>query len=390
MPPERVTQLVQASNLIYWEALWSAAKNTTEIAVLRRHASPIDIVSESGLKWTKVSTINERRLLMEMAKQGWDWVGSDEEDDEDFPKPADDDIDISIVKMAVQLRDMANEKRIRYRRPKILFVFTRVTPGNKEIDKILDHIRATGASLQTADQLTEPPPIEDVLEDMVMDEFKRFSPTLNIDCTLLLAIVSDISHGQVNEEPWFNNNVRRQIDIEKNEQLMTRSLWPAMLGHDLVCTKHAAQRMREIVEMIATPTERARTSLMMGDVEGQTSAQLLEGFQELSEHTIPNNWRLPVKVVDEYSLESSALPPFALSAVSELTDINRSVFLSGWASGSTTITSNRVTAKIVEKGVEQHRHSDDDLGPDIWICPIARSLVAKEKDRPENQNGGEV
>ena len=68
----------------------------------------IDIISENGSRWTKVSTVTEKRLLMEMAKQGWDWAGSDEDSDEDDSfgsgSRSDDDVDISIVKMAIQLR----------------------------------------------------------------------------------------------------------------------------------------------------------------------------------------------------------------------------------------------------------------------------------------------
>lgn len=37
----RTEQLVSASNLTYWEALWDAAKQTKQIVVLRRHGSPV-------------------------------------------------------------------------------------------------------------------------------------------------------------------------------------------------------------------------------------------------------------------------------------------------------------------------------------------------------------
>jgi hypothetical protein len=90
---------------------------------------------------------------MEMAKQGWDWAGSDDESDDDFSDSittrVDDDLDISLIKMAVTLRDLAKETRIRYKHPQVHFVLTRISPGSKEIDMILDHIRATGAIVRT-------------------------------------------------------------------------------------------------------------------------------------------------------------------------------------------------------------------------------------------------
>ena len=364
----------------------------------------IDIISENGSRWTKVSTVTEKRLLMEMAKQGWDWAGSDEDSDEDDSfgsgSRSDDDVDISIVKMAIQLRNLAKGTRVRYRNPQIHFILTRIRPGNKDIDSILDHIRATGAIVHTADQVTPAPPVTEILDDLAINEFKHFSPTLNVDCTLLLAIVSDISHGQVKEEPWFNRNVRNQIAIEEEEQLMPRSLWPAMAGHRLVCTKLAAKRMSEIVNTIGTATEKERMNIMMGLVSAKSREDLLEQLGKLSEHAVPSEWQLPIAIEDEDDLEAKYAGRSHREVMEKgnLVDVNRSVFMYGWLSGNTTITSNRVAVKAIEKAVEDKSKwlwhaeseqmltcfegkSDDDRGPDVWICPIARSLVAKEKNR---------
>jgi hypothetical protein len=324
---------------------------------------------------------------MEMAKQGWDWAGmSDDEmsedEDSDVPKrPREEDVDISIVKMAVTLTKMARETRIKYKHPRVHMILTRIRPGNQDINTVLDHIRATGATVQTAEHISNVLPVEEVLEELVPDESKYFSDTLNIDCTLLLAIASDISHGLIKEEPWFNRNVRRQIHIEEKERLMPNSLWPAMVGRDLVCTRFAATRMREIVDLIGTETERARAPLLMGDDPSLSHTQVLHKLQQLSEHPIPQSWRLPIKIIDENDPSLPALPPLAVPVAQQLTDINQSVFLFGWRCGYTTITSNRVAAKAIEKSVEENRSHDDDVGPDVWICPTARSLVAKEKDR---------
>jgi len=389
MSPERARQLVNASNLTYWEALWRTAKQSNSIMVLRRHGSPVDIVADAGLTWIKVSTISEKRLLMEMAKQGWEWAGhsDDDGDEDDCVKLEDDEMDISIVKMALTLSKLAKETRIKYKKPHVHFVLTRIRSGNKDIDAVLDRIRATGATVQTADKVHDPPPIEDVLENLVVDERKYFSSTLNVDCTILLAIVSDISHGQVKEAPWFNRNIRRQILIEEKEHLMVNSLWPAMVGRTLVCTKFAAQRMREIVDMIGTDTEKARTRIFMGDDISKSPKQLSGDFQHLSSYSVPEEWKLPIKIVDDHG--PGLTPPSALTAAvaKELTDINQSVFIYGWRAGLTTITSNRVAVKAIEKTVEGNRTSDDDVGPDAWVCPTARSLVAKEKDRRDGYDG---
>ncbi|TID18762.1 hypothetical protein E6O75_ATG05883 [Venturia nashicola] len=381
LPPGRVHQLVTASNLTYWEALWSTAKQQKCIQLLRRHASPIDIVADSGLTWTKVSTITERRLVLEMAKNGWNWDDSDSDDENlDTSTKEDDDMDIPIVKMALNLAKLANESRIRYRTPHVNFVLTRINSGNKDIERVLDRIRATGATITTADQILPAPAIEDVLEDLVVDERKFFSETLNICCTILLAVVSDISHGQVIEEAWFNRNIRRQIEIEDNEHLMLNTLWPAMLGRDLVCTKIATQRMREIVDLIGTDSEKERTRLFMGDDPSKSPEQLLEEFQKLSAYPVSSDWRLPIKIVDEVVIDENS-PRLAATVAKQLSDINESVFIYGWTTGRTTITSNRSAVKAIERCVEANRLNDEDIGPDAFIVPTARSLVAKEKER---------
>lgn len=159
---------------------------------------------------------------------------------------------------------------------------------------------------------------------------------------------------------------------------MEKLLWPAIRERKMVCTTLAAQRMREIVNTIGTATERERTKLLMGDPSLDPTEDLQAAFQSLSGHTVPLNWRLPVEIIDERHLVNMATP-LQLKAVEDLVDINRSVFLYGWLTGLTTITSNRLVPKTIERAVEEYKSTDEDAGPDVWVCPMARSLVAKEK-----------
>lgn len=389
MEPKRVQQLLHSSNFPFLEAIWTTAKSCTEVTALRSHGgrgNVIDIVCSNGQRWVKVSTMPERRLLMDMAKQGWEWQGmSDSESDEDDRMDTvktdleDDQDDIPLMKMAKGLIRASKETRVRYRYPEVHFVLTRINAGNKDIDAVLSRLRSLGCTVHTADTLPTAPTISSVLDRLVVDEFRSFTPTLNIDCTILLALVSDISHARVKEQAWFNQDIRRQIKIEEETTLMTNILWPALIGRDLVCTALAAQRMREIVNLIGTPTEKARTAILMGDDPTLSPEQLLEKFQEFSLYSVPPTWRLPLRI---YTAPTTALPTLAQEVAKQLTDINQSVFLSGWAWGFTTITSNRIAVKAIERVIEDNTTGDDGgkLGPDFWVCPTARSLVAKEKD----------
>lgn len=251
----------------------------------------------------------------------------------------------------------------------------------KDIDIILKRIRSLGITVTCANDLSPPPGIDEVLEKMVINEFSTFTDILNIDCTILLALVSDISHSQVVEAPWFNAAIRRQLEMEAKEQLLPSVLWPGLKGRRLVCTSEAATRMREIVDFIGTETEQARSRILMGDDRAKSGDELVRDIQVLSEHQVPSDWRLPISIVDFGEAIFSKLPPVAAAVAPQLTDINKSIFLYGWAEGITTVSSNRTVAKLIENIIGENHTDDEKVGPDIWVSPTSRSLVAKEKER---------
>jgi hypothetical protein len=391
LSPEKTFHSVKSSNLVFLQAVWDAAKRSSGVVSLKRHSSIVDVVAEGGLQWIKVSLISEKRLLHEMAKQGWEWgASSDSDDDEDDDDEDQMDTkptelpDISIVKAAEALAKLAKETRVQYQHPSVTFILPNITAGHlSDIDAVLNMMRSQNITVICANSLAKPPVLTSVFPTpMVFDPFSKFSSTLNIDCTILLALVSDISHQPVPAQEWFNSAIRRQLEIEDSERLMPNLLWPAMADRILQCTGEAAQRMREITEFIGTETEKARMAVLLGEGEGvgRERYELITAFGRLSCHEVPKEWQLPVRVVDAV-IDGDKLPPLARAVAKELTSINRSVCLYGWKMGYTTITSNRTTAKQIERTVEDNRKSDSDSGPDIWVCWTSRSLVAKEKDR---------
>src|ERR1700753_2955184 len=130
---------------------------------LKQHKSQAHIIAEGGLHWIKVSTITEKRLLMEMANKGWGWQYSDDESDEDeeFQSQSqhlDEESDLSFIKTARQLIASANESIIRYRRPKVTFVLTRISSGStREVDMVLDAIRSLGVNVITGKEVSPQP-----------------------------------------------------------------------------------------------------------------------------------------------------------------------------------------------------------------------------------------
>lgn len=125
---------------------------------------------------------------------------------------------------------------------------------------------------------------------------------------------------------------------------------------------------------------------MMGDDSSKTRQDLLDEMQQWSAYPVPDHWALPIKAVNKDANDcTSSLPTQALAAGDEMTSINQSVFLYGWASGRTTITSNRIVVKLIERKLDEYTNLDDSVWPKIWLCPTARSLVGKEKRGAKNR-----
>ncbi|EEQ32292.1 hypothetical protein McanMca71_006385 [Microsporum canis] len=386
---------------------------------MRKRGVLIDIVADNGEEWVKISTVTRNRLLFDLAKQGWEvGLDSDSEDDDGdagsknrtapdinaYDSEDEEDM-IELVKLAVDMKKAAAEVRVRYKHPRLRLVLPKIVEGQvAEVDKIIRKVRRVGITVECAtagapsldfvvnsdapDGNTANDPAI-IFSSLLPSPFPHMTSTLNVDCTLLLAFVSDLSHARgLKCLPAYHPAINRQIEIEAEKPLLLSELWPATGDRDLVCTTRAARRMREIVDTIGTPKEKERTRLLMGeadDVSGRES--LISKFQELSDYTVPLDWKLPIKVVDaqgciDRGWKDGSLPFIARNIAQRLSDINRSVFLYGWATGLTTISSNRTVAKQIETWIEEQRGDDDELcGPMVWVCDTARSLIGKDTSR---------
>ncbi|KAJ5969467.1 hypothetical protein N7501_005715 [Penicillium viridicatum] len=366
----------------------------------KRKSVFVDIVADDGEEWVKVSTMSESRLLFEMAKKGWEGDSDEDEWSEggkgrtilqnlDEDDDGDDDDELELIKLARDLRKASDATRVRYRHPRLRVVIPKIEEGSvPEIDTVLNEMRSYGIRVDCQGSLLAE--TRTGLAHLLPQPFKNFTSTLNVDCTLLLALVSDLSHVKdIPLSPHFHRAIVRQIEVEREKPLLTSELWPSMDGRELLSTTEAAVRFREIVETIGTETEKSRTRMLLGDppYEQLDREALLQKFQELSDYQVPTHWKLPIKVVEPQQAIDAAkaqgnLHPVVHEVGKELSDINHSVFLYGWVTGLTTISSNRTIDKQIEATVEDNRKGDDDLaGPDVWICDTARSLVGKDKDR---------
>ncbi|KAF2156572.1 hypothetical protein K461DRAFT_272622 [Myriangium duriaei CBS 260.36] len=413
---EPVGQSVASSNLPFLESVWNATKSTTGLVAMQKRfyfgedvkkqtvagasrirrgrggtrsstvkagKALVDIVARDGMEWIKVSLITNHRMLMDKAREGWSAYSSDEDDGSDGASVDSDDPDsnIPVVKMSEALLEASMEVRIRTKHPQVRLLLPKVVEGRQpEVDKILHRLRSKGISVECDGSTVAGYPLNRVIDNLVPDPFLDFTTTLNIDCTILLALVSDFSHTDVEAEPWFHKALKRQVEIEDKENLLPNLLYPAIKGRKLLCTHEAAKRMREIVDTIGTPGEKARTEILMSDsTENDAESRRIQ-LKEWTKFEVPTNLELPVQVVDKDSVAADGLPPVASRVRQSLTAINQSVFMYGWSAGITTITSNRTVTKQLDTILDEHAESESDW-PKIWLCPTARSLVGKEKGR---------
>ena len=479
-------QALRSSNLPFYEAVWASAKRCRGVRALGRRlywdsvktsanmdhlstdaSSPkprqkksrsalVDIAADDGAEWIKVSIVTAKRLIFEMAKEGWEGYGGGS--DEDGSEGEDGGFEgtpsfskgkLEVVKLAEDLRDASRATRIKYRHPQVRFILPRILEGeDKAIDAVLADIRATGAVVVCGEHVNGSCALEAALSETIehmlpSPSHPQLTPTLNIDCTILLALISDISHVSRNDLPpspsnssgTYHTAILKQVESEEHAPLLPNELYPVMHGRKLVCTGLAAKRMREIVETMGTTTERARAEILLG--EGayalESSRELCKAWQGLSCHQLPNDIRNPIVVEDfafsaghdaSYVTEQDdaamdgerdtrtpatpvshvgQLPSIVrrLTKVYNLSPINASVFIYGWINDIVTVTSNKVVAVGIERTLNQildedeHRtnvvaaHSEDQgqrdviksefVGPKMYVCETARSLIGKEK-----------
>lgn len=452
--------VLRSSNLPFYEAVWTAAGQFKAVTAIEKKISfnqqpkqknlltdgqvkhfssnstakggwkadsiLADIIADEGQTWVKVSTITEKRLLFEMAKEGWERYDASEDDTEwDLGSEElsagthREGANLEVVRLAENMKKAASTVRVRYRHPQIYFVLARITEGRlAEIDAVIDKLRMTGVRVHCAVQghyssngvnrsYAGSPNHTGRFSSMLPKGHPPLTSTLNIDCTILLALISDISHLRAANLPpapngSYHSAIMRQIRAEVTTQLLTSELYPLLAGHQLHCTRHAAQRMREIVWTMGTAAEKERAEILLGEGHhrGRQEAGLRSKLEELSDYEVPAGLRLPLTVVEfdnnthPVEDQSSPVNRMMLRIAPGLSEINKSVFFYGWSRRIITISSNRAVAKEIEQSVchlfdeeaEQRWNVslENITGPDILVCRTARSLIGKEKGRLDN------
>ncbi|KAJ8120844.1 hypothetical protein ONZ43_g2553 [Nemania bipapillata] len=415
---------ISSSNLPYWHAVWDVAKNSKDIVKLRhpvfsgpfkhrilapgirvrdivssggsepkrkqfRPSMRIDVICDGGLSWYKVSTLTNRRLLFDMAKEAM-YCG-DSDDSDSAEGVAQNFSDVPLVKLALSLKMIAQGHQIRNTSPTPNLVLPRVLEGEcAEVDKIVKLCRDLGVNVLCRGALTQPPPFsKGLLYKMVPSPKRHITEELNIDTSVLVALASDISHFQVTKESWLGQSQKDHVDLEATDPLMPK-LCSLLSNHALVCTREAANALARIVHTMGTATENARAHLLLTPEESMTCEQRVIEFRALSIHgeEIPLSLQLPIRVVDfeggptETGSQNLSNAP-VYDHLEVLPQPGRSVFSFGWAKNITTVTCNTLAVKQLEKRLEELPSLDPSKWPSIWAFSSSRPLVGVRKGSDE-------
>lgn len=404
----RDKHIIHGSGLAPHQEQWDAIKRTQGLLAFRRRytgktgklGTTVDAVVQNGSEWIKVSTVTEKKLIYQMAQEGWhpdDSSEGDESDDSD-----DESSGIGIVKTTKQLVRAARIHRCNTRMPRIRLVLPRLTPGGVDaIDKILDRTRNLGKSKEEGDVqiivdcadsafLQMPiPPLKQAFANLFRDTNQdRLTSILNLELTIILSLVSDITHAEAEPKEWYSRQTLSHIEDEMHAPgVRLQSVYAALGGRRLQCTQEVAREVRNVVDDLGTETTKARTLILFGrhslqdgfdtprsddiaresdDSDREAERQrLVEQFRKMSKYPTPDDLQFPVEIVgdDQFNhedyqalIQAGKLPPVAANVWAKLDRAyNRSCHLWGWMQDITTVSSNNLNARLIDAIVDKVR-----------------------------------
>ncbi|KAI7785326.1 hypothetical protein LA080_007611 [Diaporthe eres] len=428
--------IIQGCGLNSHQEQWDAIKRTHGLMAFRRRFSgnstklgtTVDAVVENGTEWVKVSVVTEKKLIYQMAQEGWN---PDDSTDEESDESDGENTGIGLVKTASQLIKAARSNRCNTRIPRVRLVLPNLTEGRVEaIDKLLGRIRYLGASKRREGDVeilvdcsnskfleTPIPALEISFANMFRDtNLDRLTPTVNLELTILLSLASDIAHAEIEPKEWYSMQTMSHLEDEAHAPgARLKVVYSALRGRRLECTYEVAREFCNIVDDLGTETTKARAALMFGwkDVQegiqvlrhgqiprlnssGETAVttgdqpnhaepkNLVEAWRKLSIYPVPEDLQFPVRVIGEdifddkdYAslIRNGKLPPVA-SKVWEKLDrpYNRSCHLWGWMRDITTVSANSLNTRLVDATVDKGRTNALEVGPRMYLTSLAISL----------------
>ncbi len=398
-----------------------------ELVKQRPREEPVlfDAVVDCGKTWLKFIRTSHQAVLKQIHRARWELgyadgdVSSDDGEgggEKDDGEPDQEELLRSTdlfhhARAAVQAARWNHCRRLH-------FVLVNIETGSAEdIDALLGLIRGLSdeclevvVSCSNEPFVKDPPPpldtaINNLLERngeaTIEDDYRLITPDIaNLDPSVLLSLASDVLHGPVPQQPEGQRIVvTKAIEAQKDslerkgkpwQYTLESILYPALRSRRLVCTKAAAAYFWEVVGAIGTASEETRAGLIVARPghSAEAQADIRTEFQRWSNIPLPEDFQLPIEVVDDITLgdvdqlvRQGTLPPMAAKVARDVSPLNRSVHFYGWAHRMTTVTSHRGIPRQIELSIARHwTPSGDEYGPNICTRNFQGYLVHREKN----------
>ncbi|KAI5457135.1 hypothetical protein BGZ63DRAFT_428554 [Mariannaea sp. PMI_226] len=354
----------------------------------------VDVV-DGGREWLAVKASPRHRLARELTDSGWAWGDHELGDDVDHEEWD----EVPVAKFAKRLVAAARMNRHEYRFPRIRLVLANLNYEGDDLDIFVDQLKRLDPLVELIIEYqngpfmsTPAPAVETALDNLVGDGLDDLTSTINLDHTILIDLISDLTHSSLQPQPWQAPTTRAQIEDENSHTggMMAPTLYPLLAGRKLVCTSEAADHFHNVLATVGTETERERGRLLVPwdtQIRGMPTEAIRKRFQELSIHKLPEDVQVPLNVVTEpwdmpainQAVSRGELPEVALDVArcSAFKSSKLSIFMYGWAAGVATLTSNKEVRGQMRTWVEANRRSETEVGPSIWKLDVTRNLLAK-------------
>lgn len=388
----------------------NAAEKSEMHRTIREQAKAEVIVVDRGAEWLDIRWITADKLARQMTDCGWAWGDYQPGD----VVEADEWQDMPFAKQARRVIAAARLNRHEYRIPRVHLVLPNLSRGvNEDIDVLLEQFTHTDPAVPvtisdaTSPFLTippSPPDLSTAINNLASDDMDLLTSTLNMEHTILVDLVSDLTHVRLRPQPWHSRTTREQIADENSHPhgVMARRLYPLLRGRHLVCTHEAAVHFHDMLTTVGTPSERERGRLVVPFFEPERSSPpstLRSRFVAMSAHTLPSDVQFPVEILPakpawdlntvKTAVDEGKLPAVAWDVAQRgrLKSSRFSTFLYGWAERVATLTSNKEIRAHLKTWVEEGRTADDETGPQVWCVDITRNLLAKSAWPPDGWTG---
>lgn len=302
-PSKIKKEYVLSTNLSYLEAVFEALSNVGErrnevmrlvsapsqnnnqwmsrAAMIRKQSVKVDIVAENGLVWIKVIARNAKAFRHELMGLEWDdSSSSDEDEDEDDNDSNDSDDDnykksplassgefdsLPIFKKAREYLRTAQAHHVHFHTPVVVFAFMRIKPEEDVfVQRIMDRLAEIGIVVYMQNS-------ENKLQSSYLPLLKNVgdlehitTPSINMDVSSALAIISELSHHVCLPKEVSALPLQVQAEREALVPALPKIL-PYITGKKLFIIQSAYDRFKDIVDVVGGPNETARFKYLFRD-----------------------------------------------------------------------------------------------------------------------------